>query len=161
MPEIDRFVLGLSRNYEVAALILTVVRPKNALVLVTSETRDLFHRIEENLASEKITVTPLEIDLDNIASALPEITSHLLETSDAKPSAVEITGGTKTMTALLIVAALRANSRIFYLKHRTENRRPVVGGEILTWLDWITAKPEETGHYHGSSNEYERNYSHE
>ncbi len=130
-----RLVLNLSKNYETAVLLLKVFRPEKGLLLCTSGedgSEQHFSKVETYCSNiEKQVIT-----LGSEEKYLPVIREFLNSGGTGK-KAVEITGGTKSMSALLIAAAQHTDSNIYYLDHQTKNRQPIYGGEKIRELDWL------------------------
>ncbi len=141
-----RIAMGLGKNYEVAVLLLKALNPQKACLICTKPGRDDSgsEKYFELITAHYRRVEKLPLVLGKEEEILPELTSFL-DVGGSELCAVEITGGTKSMTALMIVGGHRANTKFLYLEHQTEQGQPIFGTERIRELDWISKMIPDSG----------------
>ena len=130
--EYTRVIISLSKSYETAHLLLTVFSEARVLVLFTEET----HKYVDSLRNAFSNAEFLPIRLSAEELVLDKCIHWLQAESNCAKRAVEITGGTKAVTAALIFTAQQTNSSVYYLDHDWQSG-PVYGTERLRCLSWL------------------------
>ncbi len=113
---IQKLAMFVSRNWALAVLILKTLRPGEVCLVVSEESKKLVDNIKkywDGIINEHQPVWSAKEYKET--ACLNEIETWLLRDRENNSAAVEITGGTKTATAILIAAAKRTNSKIVYL----------------------------------------------
>lgn len=136
LEHIDRLALGVSFQWELAVLVALALSPERCAFLCTPESEKRLGDIREKMGKPEdwgeviVLRDRSEIDArDRLMRFLKEGTSRV----------VEITGGTKKMTAVLLVAGMRSGARTLYLRHEmmpgTQTQK--YGTEKIEQLDWV------------------------
>jgi hypothetical protein len=136
--KIRRLALGLSKTWDLDAFLVRALKPAEVLFLTSPETTPALEGLKKDLMDLRATTfaDPMELTAVNADECCARITTWLQATSSG--SAVEITAGTKDMSAVLLVAARRSNTRILYLRHETRGPVPLygIGNMNMVSLDW-------------------------
>lgn len=130
----ERLALAVSFNYEVAALVGRATEAAHVLALHTADTAECAEKVQAILQQNGASVSLRPIVAGSEQETLPGLVSWL---DGCQTGAVDITGGTKAMTALLIRAAQRAKATVLYLDHEIVHNRPRIGSETLRVLSWL------------------------
>lgn len=138
LPKVARLALFLSNNWALAALILKVLDPQEVCLVVSKESESLADNVRKSWVStgridaHRPLWGPSEAQE---LKCLDEVTKWLRKSASSE-SAVEVTGGMKTATAILVAAAQQTKSRILYL----DNAAPLsYGNERMRWLKYLSA----------------------
>jgi len=132
-----RVAFSMGKTSVLPSLLLRALSPCQARVLVTSQTAESFASLEKEISDCQMEALAYSTECE--VTLVEEIARWLSGPEQSGGGAVEITGGTKAMTAVLIAAAQRAQASIYYLRHETIRRAPKYGTERLTSLSWLSA----------------------
>ena len=136
--KIRRLALGLSKNWDLDAFLVRALKATEVLFLTSRETTPALEAVKEGMKDLRATTfaDPVELTAVNAGECCDRITTWLEE--GASGAAVEITAGTKDMSAVLLVAARRSHARVLYLRHETRGPVPLyeIGNMNMVSLDW-------------------------
>ena len=116
---------------------MRALKPTEVLFLSSRETTSVVSAVKSDLEDLRETTfaDPVELTADNAGECCARITIWLQEVVGG--AAVEITAGTKEMSAVLLVAARRSKTRVLYLRHETRGPVPLykIGNMNMSSLD--------------------------
>lgn len=128
-------------NVPVTALGCLALAPRRALVLRTDGAKPRTWHDELKAQCGKMEMESIALDetlSDDAGSRIREIVRFLENEPDRRLRAVDITPGTREMSALLLAAAWRADARVFYIRHTMGFfNQPKYGTEKIVELDWV------------------------
>ena len=134
--QLNRLVLGLSFSYELAAFVLLMLKPARALLLVTPETLRYLGKIKEIVEGATV-IEQQTVNQGGEETAFVECMNWLKKEPRQHLRGVDITGGTKLITAALLRAAIGAGARCFYVTHEYSDGKPVYGKELMEDVSWL------------------------
>ena len=120
-----------------ANLLVRAVRGARVGIIRSVEAEEAFQALLEQGGSV-CQIEPFEYSPSKEERLVEALADWLSREPREECRAVEITGGTKAMSAVLIAAAQRTRANILYMRHETANHGPLFGTETITTLDWLT-----------------------
>ncbi len=140
LPDVDRLVLGVSFQWELAVLLINILQPRECRLLCTEKSGSNLDAIRSRVE----TACPcLEKEFLLKQSQEARVCEQVAKWLDSgERAAVEITGGTKEMSTILLVASQRSRARILYLRHTIlkDDTVPKYGTERIDDLAWARGK---------------------
>lgn len=130
-----RLAIGLGKQPVLPLMILKALRPVEALVLYTEDTKEHLHRLEQQLIATGGKPQPQIISLETFGEVVQTTEYWLRSGAEGTTSAVDITVGTKLMTACVVLAAERTGTRAIYLEHDYHAGTQVFGSEKLVLVE--------------------------
>jgi len=124
-------------NWGPSALVARAARPRRLLLLATADSATWVEAVRVQAAAVGSSVEePCFLGEGGEREVAAKIGAWL--SSAPRPAAVDITAGTKAMTAILLAAAARSGAQVLYLTHRTEHggNTPLFGGERFQDMTW-------------------------
>lgn len=148
--KLRRLIVPVSYRYELAVLLLKALRPASALLLCTPQSMEHGFKVRAAAEGDVRDIELILVEKGDEEKLLGSCVEWLMAEPDESVRAVEITSGTKVVSAALVAAALRANAKIFYLDHEVSDKEkagplPFCGNEKLRRLDWIENREAQGG----------------
>ena len=134
---VSSLAVAVSHNWPLVVLLVLVFRPARVLLLCSPETQEHRAEIEAQVRDQDVFFESVQIDPEDPATALGQTEVWLGGAPDRR-RVVEITGGTKLMSTVLVVAAQRTGAEILYLEQVVRNHRNVFGTERVRVLGWAS-----------------------
>ncbi len=131
---IDRFVVMISKRYELSVLMASIVAAKRVMFIHTNETACHVGTVRQFFPEGRFHLMA-ENGEENLVRTVSEF---LEEAGDGAARAVDITSGTKVMALAIVVAAEQARARVLYLDHSFGADNQVdFGRERVREIEWV------------------------
>ena len=139
---VSRLAISLSKQPELGLLVVKALSPAAVLVVHTRETVAYVEGFRAGLSDREIDIVDTSFSLGRARECLRFLRRWMSSEPDSERRAVDITGGTKPMTAALLVAARAVGAKVLYLTHEYEHDAPVYGTESIEALDWTSSSED-------------------
>ena len=135
--QVDVMILSVGTSYEPLVLNLSLFHPAKILFLYTEKTEKTIDQVVEFCALSSLDFQKAQVNEVDPLDIYKEIKKAYLKWSSEAPMYIDITGGTKAMSAAAAMAGAVIDIQLIYMgttKYLTDFRKPDPGSETLYYI---------------------------